>query len=116
MLRVYAPTPFPTGNVGVLRWCLFRRFSHACILRPKAGLEISSYRRVLATAVDIEEFERVVREYFGAMPRAGRSMVIAVDGKTLRGTIPTEHTHGRHLLAAYVPAEGWVLSQVEVAA
>jgi len=63
----------------------------------------------------IEEFERVVRDFFGALPRAGHSVVIAVDGKALRGTIPAGQTHGRHLLAAYLPAEGWVLYQVEVA-
>ncbi len=49
------------------------------------------------------------------MPHAGHSVVIAVDGKALRGTIPAGQTHGRHLLAAYLPAEGWVLYQVEVA-
>lgn len=35
--------------------------------------------------------------------------MIAFDGKTLRGTIPTADSHGVHLLAAYVPDTGVVL-------
>ena len=75
---------------------------------------VNTYRRVLANAIDIEEFEQVVREFFAGLPHAGQSIVIALDGKALRGTIPAGQTHGRHLLAAYLPAEGWVLYQVEV--
>jgi predicted transposase YbfD/YdcC len=37
-----------------------------------------------------------------------------LDGKTLRGTIPAGQSHGVHLLAAYLPEEGWVLMQMEV--
>ena len=39
---------------------------------------------------------------------------MSLDGKTLRGTIPAGQTRGKHLLAAYLPEEGWVLMQVEV--
>ena len=56
---------FPTGDVGVLRQCLFRCCGQACILRPKAGLEISSklkevpfqaqlFRDLVATNGDID--------------------------------------------------------------
>jgi predicted transposase YbfD/YdcC len=37
-----------------------------------------------------------------------------LDGKTLRGTIPAGQTQGLHLLAAFLPGEGWVIVQVEV--
>jgi predicted transposase YbfD/YdcC len=37
-----------------------------------------------------------------------------IDGKSLRGTIPPGKTQGVHLLAAFLPAEGIVLCQVEV--
>ncbi|MCL4489625.1 MAG: ISAs1 family transposase [Chloroflexi bacterium] len=40
--------------------------------------------------------------------------MIALDGKTLRGTIRAGQSHGLHLLAAYLPAEGWELMQVAV--
>jgi predicted transposase YbfD/YdcC len=44
----------------------------------------------------------------------GKGILIAIDGKTLRGTIPTGETQGVHLLAAYLPREGVVLMQVDV--
>jgi hypothetical protein len=37
-----------------------------------------------------------------------------MDGKTMRGTIPTGSKRGVHLLAAFVPGQGVVLFQVEV--
>jgi predicted transposase YbfD/YdcC len=44
----------------------------------------------------------------------GNTVEIALDGKTLRGTIPRGQTRGVHLLAAYLPGEGLVLLQVAV--
>lgn len=42
------------------------------------------------------------------------SIALAIDGKTLRGTIPLGHTQGVHLLAAYLPAQGVALMHLEV--
>ena len=39
---------------------------------------------------------------------------MSLDGKTLRGTIAAGQSQGLHLLAAFLPEEGWVLMQVEV--
>jgi predicted transposase YbfD/YdcC len=39
---------------------------------------------------------------------------LALDGKTLRGTIPLGETRGVHLLAAYLPKQGVVLAQMQV--
>ena len=47
------------------------------------------------------------------IPACG-SIVLAVDGRTLRGTIPSEQTRGLHLVAAYLPTTGVVLAQVAV--
>ena len=55
-------------------------------------------------------------DYFANQDKAGESVLLNLDGKTLRGTIPAGQTRGVHLLAAYLPAEGWALAQVEVAA
>jgi len=44
----------------------------------------------------------------------GQSVVIAVDGKSVRGTITAEDPFGLHLLAAYLPGEGVVLMQMVV--
>ena len=102
---------------GISQWVNYRKTALSEILhvdKPRAP-SVNTYRRVLGQVIDIEEFERVVREFFAAQPQAGQSVVIALDGKTLRGTISAGQTQGRHLLAAYLPAEGWVIFQVEVA-
>jgi predicted transposase YbfD/YdcC len=101
---------------GIAQWARHRQaaLAEALGLTRVSAPSINTYRRVLADAIEIEEFEQVVRDFFGALPKAGHSVVIALDGKALRGTIPAGQTHGRHLLAAYLPAEGWVLYQVEV--
>lgn len=74
----------------------------------------TTYSRILGKALPLEQFEAVVRDFFRRQPQAGQSVHIALDGKTMRGTIPAGHSHGVHLLAAYLPQEGWVLCQVEV--
>jgi predicted transposase YbfD/YdcC len=81
--------------------------------KPRAPCA-NTYRNILGRVIDIEEFEQVVRDFFASQPNAGQSLVIALDGKTLRGTMAAGQTRGQHLLAAYLPAEGWVLFQVEV--
>jgi predicted transposase YbfD/YdcC len=69
---------------------------------------------VLNKAIDMDEFERVVRDFFQNQPQTGKSVLINFDGKTMRATIPEGKTKGVHLLAAYVPEEGWVMFQIEV--
>ncbi len=76
----------------------------------------STYGRILAFAIDAQAFETLVQEFFAALPQAGSSIVINLDGKKLRGTIAAGQTQGVHLLAAFLPAEGWVLLQIEVRA
>ncbi len=56
----------------------------------------------------------MIKAFFQSMPGVGQSVLIALDGKTLRGSIPTGHTRGVHLLAAYLPYEGIVLFRVAV--
>ena len=82
------------------------------LAKPQAP-HATTYSRVLNDAVDIKQFEQVVAQFFKAQPKAGRSVHICLDGKTLRATIPAGRTHGLHLLAAYLPEEGWVLLQVD---
>jgi predicted transposase YbfD/YdcC len=101
---------------GISEWVKHRKESLAQALhlvKPRAP-HPSTYSRILGRVVQVEEFERVVREFFAEQPGAGRSVVIALDGKTVRGTIRAGQTQGLHLLAAYLPAEGWVLMQVAV--
>ena len=74
----------------------------------------TTYGRILGHAVDVAHFERITRDFFAGLPGAGQTILIALDGKTLRGTIPAGATQGVHLLAAYFPGEGLVFAQVEV--
>ena len=95
---------------GIADWFAQRKEGLARVQAPHA----STYSRVLGWAANSAEFADAVSRFFARQRGAGQSAVMSVDGKTLRGTIPAGHTHGVHLLAAYVPEEGLVLMQVEV--
>jgi hypothetical protein len=57
----------------------------------------TTWSRILGTAVDIHALEQVLHEVLhpadDEVP-ARASIALALDGKTLRGTIPLGHTHG----------------------
>lgn len=73
----------------------------------------NTYRRILAEAVSPEELDRTIGGYLASLPGVGRSVLLAIDGKTVRGTIDTTNPQGEHLLGAYLPEEGVVLMQVQ---
>lgn len=101
---------------GIAQWVAQRKETLAETLglaKPQAP-HPTTYSRVLNKAVDIDDFERVVRDFFREQPGAGQSTLINLDGKTMRATIPEGKSKGVHLLAAYRPEEGWVAFQVEV--
>ncbi len=101
---------------GICEWVRHRAALLAEALhwqKPRAPC-LNTYRWVLGAVIDLEELEQLVHDFFVSLPQAGQLVVIALDGKTLRGTISAGHTQGVHLLAAYLPVEGWVLLQVEV--
>jgi predicted transposase YbfD/YdcC len=102
---------------GISEWVKERKAYLAEALHLKAirAPHLCTYSRILGHVVQVEELEQVVHEFFAESPQAGQSVVIALDGKTLRGTIRAGRTQGLHLLAAYLPTEGWVLMQVSVA-
>jgi len=74
----------------------------------------NTYRRVLREAIDVDEMQAVLRQFLTQQPGAGQSVLLALDGKTLRGSIPAGEEEAVHLLAAYLPEEGVVLAQVSV--
>lgn len=79
----------------------------------------STWSRVFGHAIDGAELEAVLGAFFqeqqatSEVPARG-SLILAVDGKPLCGTIPTGQTRGVHLVAAYLPETGVVLAQVAV--
>jgi predicted transposase YbfD/YdcC len=101
---------------GIAQWVELRRRQLIATLnlkRPTVPCH-NTYRRVMQEAVDVAELQTMVTAFLTQEPADGKSILVAVDGKTLRGTIPTGESHGVHLLAAYLPAEGLVLMQVAV--
>lgn len=101
---------------GIAQWVALRKEALAEVLglaKPQAP-HATTYSRVLNKAIDIEALERVASQFFQEQPQTGQSVLINLDGKTMRATIPAGKTKGKHLLAAYLPQEGWVLLEVEV--
>jgi predicted transposase YbfD/YdcC len=74
----------------------------------------STYRRILAEVVNVEELEQVSSEYLSGKKYFGKQVLVAIDGKVLRGTL-NEDQKGTTLLAAYLPKEGIVLMEVAIA-
>ena len=101
---------------GIAQWVRIRAplLASFLALAKVQAPHATTFSRVLAHAVKIEEFEQVSHDFFAQQPKAGTSVHITLDGKTMRGTIPAGLSHGVHLLAAYLPDEHWVLLQVEV--
>ncbi len=101
---------------GMAAWVKYRWLE----LRRGLGLKrdsmphASTYRRILGLAIDIEEFETVLGTFFKTC--AGQTEQLAMDGKTMRGTLESGQTRGVHLLAVYAVGAGVVLKQVDVLA
>lgn len=84
------------------------------LLRRAQAPSHMTYRRVQQTTVNAEHLEQLVAQYQQISLASGNEVVLCVDGKTVRGTIPSGETKGVHLLAVYVPEQGLVLAQVAV--
>jgi hypothetical protein len=102
--------------IGIAEWLkhradqLGRLLKLPCASTPHA-VTIS---RILGRGMVAEELEKTLHHYLVRHSQAGHSVLVAIDGKTLRGTIEVGQSRGVHLLAAYLPEEGVVLMQVEV--
>ena len=98
---------------GIAQWAQVRHKVLGPLLGlPKRMPAHNTYRRAFASAISPAELDQQLNAFLGQ--QAGHSVLIALDGKTLRGTIPAGQSRGVHLLAAYLPAEGIVLVQVAV--
>ncbi len=101
---------------GIAEWAQNRAelLAEALHLKRNKMPHHSTYRRILEKVIDVFEFEELVGQFLKSRPKAGRSVVVVIDGKTVRGTISSATEPGIHLLAAYLPSEKLVLGQVEV--
>jgi predicted transposase YbfD/YdcC len=80
-------------------------------LKRKRMPHHSTYRRILAEGVNVEELEAMSSAYLSGERYYGKQVLLAIDGKVLRGTLD-EDQNGTYLLAAYLPKEGIVLMEV----
>lgn len=101
---------------GIADWVALRKegLSQALHLQAVRAPHRTTYSRILGRVIAVDDFEALVRRFFASQPRAGTSIQVCIDGKTLRGTIPTGQSQGLHLLGVFLPAEGWMVVQVEV--
>jgi predicted transposase YbfD/YdcC len=114
VLLILAKLGGEDGMKGISEWVKLRgsqlvnllHLSHASMPHQ------TTYERVL-DALDVQEVEQVIGAFFAQ--EQAPNLTISIDGKVLRGTIPVGATQGTHLLAAYVPEQGVVLMQIEVA-
>jgi predicted transposase YbfD/YdcC len=101
---------------GIAQWVRLRAEMLAdflALVKPQAP-HATTYSRILGHAIQIDEFEQVVSDFFSEHAQLDDNVVLVLDGKTIRGTIPAGESRGLHLLAAFLPDEGWVLMQLEV--
>lgn len=99
---------------GIAEWVAWRGSWIAQVLGLKRASMPShhTYRRTLADNVDAQEFEALAREYHQGRGKAGYQVVVAMDGKIVRGTIDLDVNEGLCLLAVYLPGEGITLAQI----
>lgn len=101
---------------GITQWIRLRCDAFVKLFECKHARMpcLNVIRGVLQEIVSVEELERAFSRYLYKTYGGQQSQLVAIDGKTLRGTIPKGSSQGVHLLAAYLPVEGVVLKQVEV--
>lgn len=103
----------PTGIADWVAYRLEELVEMKLLPKKKAPCHMT-YRRVLQLIVSPEDFERLLGEYHQASLKRGTELVLSLDGKTVKGTIPSGETRGTHLLSLYVPGQGLVLTQAKV--
>ena len=104
------------GPKGMAEWLENRveLLSEALKWPRKSTPHAVTISHIPGKAVEVEELEQVVGSFYQSCPEVKESLLISMDGKTLRSTIPYGQTQGVHLLALYLPEEGLVLMQMEV--
>lgn len=103
---------------GIAEWIRLRCDSFVKLFNCKHRRMpcLNTIRWVLQDIISVDELETLFSQYLHETYGGQQSVLITIDGKTMRGTIPKGSQQGVHLLAAYLPAEGVVLKQVEVTA
>jgi predicted transposase YbfD/YdcC len=98
---------------GIADWVKYRgeQFVELLKLKRNSMPHHSTYRRIEAEVVDPDELEQLVSNALVSRNFFGKQVLLAIDGKVLRGTLD-DAQNGTYLLAAYLPQEGLVLMEV----
>ena len=101
---------------GIFEWVRLREQALVRLFQCKHARTpcLNTYRVILGEVVSQEELQEAFQRFLLTRYGGQRSVLVAIDGKTMRGTIPSGATSGVQLLAAYLPEEGVVLAQVAV--
>jgi len=101
---------------GIAEWVRLREhwITRMLGLKRERMPHHNTYRRVLADAIDEDEFEGLAQEHFKHSGEAGYQVVASMDGKIVRGTVDVQASDGLCLLAIYLPGEGITLAQVAI--
>jgi len=103
---------------GIAEWVKLRRRQLVSSFKTERD-SVPAYntiRRTLADVVKEDELQNLFRLFLYRQYGGQQTVLVVLDGKTVRGTIPKGNTKGVHLLAAYLPEEGVTLFQVAVGA
>ena len=101
---------------GIAEWVKLRGkwIAHLLGLKRESMPHHNTYRRILADAIDEQEFEHLVWQRHRQRGKTGYHVVVAMDGKVVRGTMDGEQENGLYLLAVFLPGEGITLAQVVI--
>lgn len=101
---------------GITDWIKARRAELAQLWQSKwaTAPSLNTIRRTLGGIISATDLHQQFRLFLQQEYGGQQSVLVVIDGKTLRGTIPKGKTQGLHLIAAYLPAEGIVLAQMPV--
>jgi predicted transposase YbfD/YdcC len=101
---------------GIFEWLRHRQEALVQLYGLKRGGTpcLNTIRIILGEVINLLELEKRLIEYLHERYGGQESVLITIDGKTMRGTIPKGYRQGVHLLSAYLAAEGIVLKQVMV--
>lgn len=116
LVIIFAKLSGENTPTGISDWAKLRKkelqIFFNCPREIKPGH--NTIRRTMADNLDDDDLQQYSNQYLHQTYGGQQSILVVIDGKTLRGTIPKGKTQGVHLLAAYLPDEGIVLLQVEV--
>lgn len=116
LLMLLAKLSGEDSQRGMAQWLNERKEELAELLGlPKVRMPCrTTLRRMVTWGVSVEQLEKRFGEFLQQRVTAGTPVILSLDGKTLRGSVDLTRPRGVHLLAAYLPAQGLVLFQMEV--